>query len=604
MAATAPKMSPKGSPSGGRSVLNQLLGRIFDIRVLGVLGQILAVVLVILFFSWIGRNTAANIEKLGTAQFICRDGDSSFRCALDFLQSDAQFDISEGPLDYSPADSYWTALGQGALNTLKVVVTGIILTTILGTVVGIARLSQNWLISNIARWYVDLFRNTPLVLQLVFIFFTFFAFVFPTVREATKLAGLPIYLTNRGINYPTLVLMSTAGIWFAFVVLALIQAQVVMMFMARQEERTGKENNRIVWAIFSFFAVSILGYVVASNWTTTHGIMSHTRLRIREIDDIDTLVRGRFNVNFADQISGQIAAYEAIKPDIIAGDILVDGEVVTLDAINNGDISTAQLSSAVGFDVLTDYDIEQNGLKLCSVRDTNAAVNFTSQLDRMGIPYVMDVESRADKVTANYIEGECEIFVGNLSLLAAERDVVELARVAATGEAPTSSAHNIATFREPPVVVSVPRLQGLNFVGGGRITAFFSVMLIGLVLNTGANVAEIVRAGIQSVSKGQTEAARALGLSEGQRLSLVILPQALTVIIPPLISQYLNLAKNSTLGVAIGYMEFWTVSSTIINQSGRAIQPMLIVMAAFLALSISISTFLNWYNSQVVIKER
>jgi general L-amino acid transport system permease protein len=144
----------------------------------------------------------------------------------------------------------------------------------------------------------------------------------------------------------------------------------------------------------------------------------------------------------------------------------------------------------------------------------------------------------------------------------------------------------------------------LNFVGGLKLTANFTAILVGLVLYTGAFIAEIVRAGIQAVSKGQSEAARALGLSEAQRLRLVVLPQALRVIVPPLTSQYLNLTKNSSLAVAVAYPDFWFVISTTINQSGRIIQPMVIAMAVYLSVSLIISFFLNWYNRRIALVER
>ena len=136
------------------------------------------------------------------------------------------------------------------------------------------------------------------------------------------------------------------------------------------------------------------------------------------------------------------------------------------------------------------------------------------------------------------------------------------------------------------------------------MTPSFAAILIGLVLYTGAFIAEIVRAGMQSVPKGQTEAARALGLSEGQRLRLIILPQAMRVIIPPLTSQYLNLAKNSSLAIAVGFADMWAISYTTLNQSGRAVQVFLIVMASYLTLSLLISFLLNWYNRRISLVER
>lgn len=544
--------TPKLQQGGQDSIVVRLFKLIFDIRVIGVIAQIVFVVVVVAFFIWIFSNTAANIDQLGEAQFLCRDGSSSFRCAFDFLSADSQFDISESSIEYEPADSYWRALGVGALNTVKVTAWGILLTTILGTIVGIARLSPNWLISNLAKWYVDLFRNTPLVIQLIFIFFVFFAFFLPNHTEASGILGLPLFLSKRGINYPNLVFLTGAGTFMAFLVLGLIQAQVIWMIFGRIEDQTGKESNRFRYALISFLLVAIIGWVVASRNVSTHGIMAHNDLRIREFSDLELLMERRLSVASMSEIALE----------------LEDG-------------------------TLTQDEVDAAAYQVCSIQDSKVELNFVEQLKGANIPYEVNRESRADKATEAYIAGECDIYVAEVSRLAAERDVLE-----------DSGSHNIIKIDEPPIIVSTPLLQGLNFVGGGKITPAFGAMLIGLVLNTGANVAEIVRAGIQSVSKGQTEAARALGLNESQRLRLVVLPQALTVIIPPQTSQYLNLAKNSSLALAVSYPDFWQVSNTTINQSGRALQVMLLVMAFYLSISLTVSAFLNWYNQRVTLKER
>ena len=155
-----------------------------------------------------------------------------------------------------------------------------------------------------------------------------------------------------------------------------------------------------------------------------------------------------------------------------------------------------------------------------------------------------------------------------------------------------------------PTQMSVPVLKGFNFRGGMSISPEFTALLLGLVLYTAAFVAEVVRAGIQSVSKGQTEAAMAMGLRPAQVLNLVILPQALRVIIPPLTSQMLNLTKNSSLAVAIGYPDFVSVAGTTINQTGQAIEGVMLIMAVYLIFSLSTSALMNWYNKKMKLVER
>jgi general L-amino acid transport system permease protein len=155
-----------------------------------------------------------------------------------------------------------------------------------------------------------------------------------------------------------------------------------------------------------------------------------------------------------------------------------------------------------------------------------------------------------------------------------------------------------------PLAWDVPVLRGFNFQGGITITPEFAALLVGLVIYTAAYIAEIVRSGIQAVPKGQQEAAAALGLRPGAVLRLVILPQALRVIIPPLTSEYLNLAKNSSLAVAIGYQDLVSVADTTLNQTGQSIENIGIVMAVFLAISLSISLAMNLYNARIALVTR
>jgi general L-amino acid transport system permease protein len=155
-----------------------------------------------------------------------------------------------------------------------------------------------------------------------------------------------------------------------------------------------------------------------------------------------------------------------------------------------------------------------------------------------------------------------------------------------------------------PMAMDVPKLIGFNFEGGLTVSPEFIALLLGLVLYTAAFVAEVVRAGIQSVSKGQREAAMAIGLRPTLVLNLVILPQALRVIVPPLTSQMLNLTKNSSLAVAIGYPDFVSVANTTINQTGQSIEGVALIMVVYLFFSLSTSAFMNWYNKRVALVER
>ena len=152
--------------------------------------------------------------------------------------------------------------------------------------------------------------------------------------------------------------------------------------------------------------------------------------------------------------------------------------------------------------------------------------------------------------------------------------------------------------------LEMPELKGFNFAGGMTISPEFAAWLFGLVIYTSAFIAEVVRSGIESVHRGQWEAAGALGIKSGLVLRLVVLPQALRVIIPPMTSQYLNITKNSSLAVAIGYPDLVSVINTTLNQTGQAIEGILMIMAAYLTVSLSISLLMNWYNKRIALVER
>ncbi len=155
-----------------------------------------------------------------------------------------------------------------------------------------------------------------------------------------------------------------------------------------------------------------------------------------------------------------------------------------------------------------------------------------------------------------------------------------------------------------PLRLDVPELRGFNFVGGSSLSPEFAALLIGLVIYTGSFIAEIVRAGVLAVNWGQSEAALALGLTPGQRMRLVVLPQALRVIVPPMTSQYLNLTKNSSLAVIIGYPDLVSIANTTMNQRGQSIEGVAIIMVVYLAISLTISLLMNLYNRSVALVER
>jgi general L-amino acid transport system permease protein len=516
-----------------------------DTRILGVFGQIGFIVLAVLFFRLITTNFAANVGRLGESQFICRDGTFSYLCAYDFMSSEAGFDLSDTVLEYVNTDSYWFAFWNGILNTLKVGLMATVLTTFLGLFTGIARLSKNWLVKNLALAYVELFRNTPILLQLFFIYFTVLL-AFPEVREASRFLGLPIYLSNRGLLVPSPQLTSSAAIWLAFLILGVIQFQVMWIFLGRREEKTGRPSNRWGWGILSFLIIAGIGWFVAGSVSDTQGMLTPTANRIRDVGEMEKIWLNRTGLNFLSDL-----------------------------------------------DTLSEEELAAVTFQLCVLRDSASETNLTRQLRSMGIPFEVNRFDRIGQATEAYNEGACEAIAASKSILASERSTLE-----------NANAHIIVPVGENPIVWSLPALEGLNFAGGSLLKPEFTALLIGLTLFYGATMAEIVRAGIQSVTRGQYDAARALGLNPNQRLRLVVLPQALKVIIPPLIGIYLSLMKDTSLGIAIGFPDMYSVAFTTINQSGRALQLMLLMMLVYLTISLVFSLILNWYNKRVELVER
>jgi len=370
---------------------------IYQIAVLGMVG-------VVAYYLF--TNTLANLERQNIAT------------GFGFFSKEASFEIGESPIPYSAADTYARALLVGVLNTLKVSFIGIILTTILGTFIGIARLSTNWLVAKLAVIYIEVMQDIPVLLHLFFWYVVFYE-VFPPPRQALNLFT-GAYLCNRGLIFAVPEAHPAHGYMALAFVAGCVAVWALRRWAKRRQEKTGKP--------FPVFLVSIA--------------------------------------------------------------IL------------------------------------------------------------LGLPL------------AAWLLGGA------------------------------------------PLKMDVPVLRGFNFQGGLTLSPEFVALLLGLVLYTAAFVAEIVRAGIQAISRGQVEAAMSMGLKPGQVLRLVILPQALRVIIPPLTSQMMNLTKNSTLAVAIGFPDFVSVANTTINQTGQAIEGVGMIMVVYLFFSLSTSAFMNWYNKRTALVER
>ncbi|MCC0030115.1 MAG: amino acid ABC transporter permease [Brucellaceae bacterium] len=379
---------------------------LYDPKIRGIFYQVVIFIGLTAFVWWIVGNTIDNLQRQNIAS------------GFDFLKGRAGFDVSQSLIDFTSDSSYGRAIVVGLLNTVLVAAIGIVTATVVGFLVGIGRLSHNWLIRKLCTVYVEIFRNIPPLLVIFFWYFGVLS-VLPQPRESVNLP-FSSFLNNRGIFLPKPIWAEGAWLIAAGLVLALVFAFFVRRWAATRQAATGQQ-----------FPVG---------WTT--------------------------------------------------------------------------LGLVVGLPLL---------------------------------------------------------------------------------------AFIVTGF---PLSFEYPELGTFNLRGGVQIKPEFLALYLALSFYTATFIGEIVRAGILGVSKGQTEASYALGLRPGPTTRLVIVPQAMRIIIPPLTSQYLNLTKNSSLAIAIGYPDLVAIGGTVLNQTGQAIEIVAVWMVVYLGLSLGTSLFMNWFNAKMALVER
>ena len=377
-----------------------------DAKVRGVFYQILVFASLVAFFWWIIHNTVSNLNRLNISS------------GFGFMNGRAGFDLGQTLISYSSDSNYWDALLVGLLNTLLVAVIGIVTATLIGFLIGVGRLSRNWLIAKICTVYVELFRNIPPLLVIFFWYFGVLS-ILPQPKQSLELP-FGAYLNNRGFTLPKPIFEEGSGLILAGLFAAIIIAIFVRGWAKTRQAATGQQ-----------FPIG---------WTTLGLII--------------------------------------------------------------------------------------------------------------GLPLL-----------GYFLSGM-------------------------------------------PVSFDMPKKSTFNLVGGLQIGPELLSLYLALSFYTASFIAEIVRGGILGISKGQTEASFSLGMKPGPTMRQVIIPQALRIIIPPLTSQYLNLTKNSSLAIAIGYADLVAVGGTILNQTGQAIEIVAIWMLIYLGLSLTTSFFMNWFNSRMALVER
>lgn len=605
-------------PNSDRTFLNRVASFIFDVRFLGVLGQIAFVIAVVSGFQFLGGNLVDNLSDY-SSQFICATeegavqgaNETAFKCAFDFMGNRAGFDISDTAIPYVSADSYWRAFSVGVVNLLRVGLLGVVFTTIVGILVGIARLSNNWLISRLALWYVELIRNTPLLIQLFLIYFGVLQ-ALPNVRDSIQVGSLPILLSNRGINLPWGRSTSATVIWILLIIVAYIVSQLVAEFFNRREMKTGNEQFGSIWSLIAFFLLAGASWNLVPTLTASLGFLSIPSVILTLfiiLAVVEAVLMWWLLGLKAERTGLKVDRY--LGPTLLFLTILIAGfamkdsvanpatlfsfsedNITSIEDVESLAIANSGYSSLDEINALTGDELEAASLGVCVLSDSSEEALAINQLSARSIPYDL-VRSNEIRQLSREIGSDCQIAIARQTQI--DELFVELE---------TTDGFETAVLYEPPLNRTIPQQENLNVRGGIKLTPEFAAVLVGLVIFYGGSLAEIVRAGIQSVSKGQSEAANALGLSDSQRLRLIVLPQAMKVVIPPAIGIYLSLMKDTALGGTVGYQEMFSVTNTTINQSGRSAQLVLLMMVVYLTISLIFSLILNWYNSRVTLVER
>lgn len=555
----------------------KILDYLRDVRVLQVLGQILFIIVAVLVLSQLVNTASNELRSLNLTPNYA------------FLQNRAGFDISESPDWYTPDSNYGDALRVGILNTLRVISLGLMLATLVGVFVGIFLLSRNWLIRTISRVYVEILRNTPLLVQL-FVWYYIVLFSLPQPREA-------LTLPQEGVFFISLRLGLYAILYFA----------VVRSF--RNQPRNSPLRLGVMTGLFALAVVSEAAfylYHTQSAWAGVYGRGDLTNAPFVVYALISAvLVAGAWSIR------SQLRPYalglsigQAVGGLLFYFGVMIDSalRLETYPAVFMS-IRGIALPQVMATPRITGWLIFVTiGVVLAIVmwvyfrQVTETTGRFIPRFRYAALTVI-------GFILAGWIAVGLEPQPTNVIL--EQGDALRIVPLETALEEDLLSLEEQVQYSQQPFVAMLPQQNQLGrYIVGTEISPEYLALLLGLVVYTSSFIAEIVRAGIQAVPWGQVEAARAVGLTQGQTLSLIILPQALRVIIPPLGNQYLNLAKNSSLGIAIGFFETFNTTTTIMNQSGQSITGITLVMAIYLTISLTISLVMNWVNGRFQLVTR
>ena len=501
-------MAMADQPAGKSFRLSMLL---YDTRYRSMTIQVIMLTGFVLGVWWLIGNMYSNLADLGKEP------------NFSFLAHPAGYDINQRLIEYTSQSTNARAWVVGLLNTLLVALLGVILATVVGVAVGVLRLSNNWIVARLMTVFIEIFRNIPVLLWILFAMAIFIE-EFPKPNafrgdNATSFMYLSdsIAFTNRGWYIPKPIFNDGSMAVVAVFFLALAGMFIFGKWAKARQEKTGD-----ILPVF---------------WIKLAIVIIPTMLMFA----VFSFLNGNREYS-----------------------------VVTTAAMEGTELSTIQKPKA------------------CVVSGTAISVVLQELLRETGQKVKVTAYDTEEDARAAYLNGDCN-----------------------TIGVPSNEAQSVqgvvpATFSQGnPILLEQPYLDGFNFKGGLHLRNSLIALWLALSFYTAAFIAEAVRAGIMAINKGQSEAAGALGLRQKRIMNLVILPQAMRVIVPPLISQYLNLTKNSSLAVAVGYMDVTgTLGGITLNQTGRALECILLLMITYLTISLSISMVMNIYNNSVKLKER
>jgi len=543
-----------------------------DARVIQVIVQIVFITLLVAGLSIVWINVLGTLTE------------RRIFTSLEVLTPIAGFQVGEAPAWYNSTSTFGAAFQVGIINTLRIVAIGLVLSTVLGVLVGIFLLSRNWLIRTISRVYVEILRNTPLLVQLYFWYFI-------------GLLSLPPYRDLITVPRESYTAIPYHHIWFVVVFIGLL------IYARRVGHRSWLYGGAVLGAIVIEAALALSRLNLG---TRADLILGGILTYLLGMVFLFTKKRwhyfalGFLAVCLSTLIASLLFGFSYyLKIPIFPSPDAAITQIYPAMLLSNKGVAFPTLEFNLRFAEWAAFIAAGTALALALWRFSGHVTETTGKPIARGRLAILSIVAAA---VIGWIAVTAQPVPETLTYTVEDQAVTQPYDAALMeSKIPPNVERSNAWY---PMKIVMPERGKNNYTRGTVVTPEYMALLIGLVVYTSAFVAEIVRAGIQAVSYGQIEAARALGLSYSETLSLIILPQALRVIIPPLGNQYLNLAKNSSLAIAVAYADVYQVGLIFMNTSGQSLVAFTVIFLVYITMSLIISFVMNIANSYFQIVSR